>query len=74
MATPAGGIPSEVQGGDTVHLAGGMSVAYLTGAFIKSVDRPPAPSFGRTPLAPSRPGRSLSEAVAATTTRSRTQE
>ena len=36
MAIPAGGIPSEVQTGDTVHVAGGQSADYLTGPFVKS--------------------------------------
>ena len=38
MAVPAGGTPSEVQTGDTIHFAGGIAVDYLTGAFIKSLD------------------------------------
>ena len=37
MAIPAGGIPSEVQTGDTVHVRGGQHVGYLTGTFVKSV-------------------------------------
>ena len=37
MAVPAGGTPSEVQTGDTVHFRGGMGVTYLTGEFVKSV-------------------------------------
>ena len=37
MAIEAGGTPSEIQTGDTVHFRGGMSVGYLTGEFVKSV-------------------------------------
>ena len=37
MAVPAGGIPSEIQSGDTIHTRGGQGVDFLTGAFIKSV-------------------------------------
>ena len=37
MAVAAGGTPSEIQTGDTVHFAGGQSVDFLTGSFIKSV-------------------------------------
>ena len=37
MAVPAGGTPSEVQTGDTVHALGGMSVDFLIGSFVKSV-------------------------------------
>ena len=37
MAIPAGGTPSEVQTGDTVHIRGGMAVDYLTGRFVKEV-------------------------------------
>ena len=52
-----------------------MAVDFLTGIFVKSLD----PANGRvssirTPLAQSRPGRLCSEAVAATTTRSLTQD
>ena len=37
MAIPAGGIPSEVQTGDTVHVRGGQHVDFLTGTFVKAV-------------------------------------
>ncbi len=37
MAIPAGGTPSEVQTGDTVHIRGGMDIGYLTGRFVKQV-------------------------------------
>ena len=37
MAVPAGGTPSEVQTGDTVHAAGGQAIDFLTGTFVKSV-------------------------------------
>ena len=38
MAVPAGGTPTEVQSGDTVHFRGGMAVDFLTGTFIKSIN------------------------------------
>ena len=38
MAVPAGGIPSESQTGDTIHLRGGQSVDFLTGTFVKSIN------------------------------------
>ena len=37
MAVAAGGIPAEIVTGDTVHVAGGLAVDYLTGVFVKSV-------------------------------------
>ena len=37
MAIPAGGTPAEILTGDTLYLAGGVGVDYLTGAFVKSV-------------------------------------